>query len=138
MPLLEQVLENNPDTVKIVFKNMPLNFHKFAVPAALSALAAGEQGKFWEFHDELFAITPKLSPEDINGIATKLGLDIVRFKKDMESDSIKQKLAKDLKDAQNAGVTGTPTIFVNGIKVKNRSVPAIQKLIDEELAPKAK
>ena len=70
VPLLEQVLENNPDTVKIVFKNMPLNFHKFAVPAALSALAAGEQGKFWEFHDELFDITPKLSPEDINGIAT--------------------------------------------------------------------
>ena len=138
MPLLEQVLENNPDTVKIVFKNMPLNFHKFAAPAALAALAAGEQGKFWEFHDELFDITPKLSPEDINGIATKLGLDIARFKKDMESDSIKQKLAKDLKDAQNAGVTGTPTIFVNGIKVKNRSVPAIQKLIDEELAQKAK
>ena len=138
MPLLEQVLENNPDTVKIVFKNMPLNFHKFAAPAALAALAAGEQGKFWEFHDELFDITPKLSPEDINGIATKLGLDIARFKKDMESDSIKQKLAKDLKDAQNAEVTGTPTIFVNGIKVKNRSVPAIQKLIDEELAQKAK
>jgi len=138
VPLLEQVLENNPDTVKIVFKNMPLNFHKFAVPAALAALAAGEQGKYREFHDELFAISPKLSPKDINGIATKLGLDIAKFTKDMESPSIKQQLAKDIKDAGDAGVTGTPTIFVNGLKVKKRSLSAIQKLIDEEIAQKAK
>jgi protein-disulfide isomerase len=133
-PLLEQVHEKNPDTVKIVFKNMPLNFNKFAVPAALAALAAGEQGKFWEFHDELFAISPKLSPKDINGIATKLGLDIAKFTKDMTSPSIKQKLTKDIEDAQDAGVTGTPTIFVNGSKVKNRSLSAIQELIDKELS----
>lgn len=116
---------------------MPLRFHKFAEPAALAALAAAEQGKFWEFHDELFAISPKLSPIDIKGIAKKLGLDINKFNTDMASPAIKQKLAKDLQDAQKSGVTGTPTIFVNGIKLKNRTLPAIQKLIDEELAQKA-
>ncbi len=116
---------------------MPLSFHKFAEPAALAALAAGEQGKFWEFHDALFAATSKLTPDVINGIATKLGLDIEKFKKDMASVEIKQKLAKDLQDAKEAGVTGTPTLFVNGIRLKSRTLPAIQKIIDEELAPKA-
>jgi len=138
VPLLEQVLENNPDTVKIVLKNMPLRFHKFAEPSALAALAAAEQGKFWEFHDELFAISPKLDPAAITKIAQKLGLDMDKFVKDMASPAMRQKLAKDLHDAQEAGVTGTPTIFVNGIKLKARSLPAIQQLIDEELAQTAK
>jgi protein-disulfide isomerase len=137
VPLLEQVLEHNPDTVKIVLKNMPLRFHKFADPAARAALAAGEQGKYWEFHDELFVISPKLDPKAIKGIATKLGLDINKFNKDMVSPEIRKKLAKDLRDAQESGVTGTPSIFVNGKKLKSRSLPAIQKLIDEELAQKA-
>ncbi len=136
MPLLEQVLEHNPDTVKIVFKNMPLGFHKQAGPAALAALAAGNQGKFWEFHDALFA-TPKLSAKAINDIAVTLGLNIEQFKKDMNSPQIKQKLAKDLQDAKESGVTGTPTIFINGTKLKSRTLPAIQKIIDEELAKKA-
>lgn len=134
MPLLEQVLEHNPDTVKIVFKNMPLGFHKFAEPAARAALAAGEQGKFWEFHDELFASAPKLDPGTITAIATKLGLDIAKFNKDMASAEIQQKLIQDLQDAKDAGVTGTPTLFVNGVKLKSRTLPAIQKIIDEEIA----
>ena len=137
MPLLEQVLEHNPNTVKIVLKNMPLRFHKFADLAARAALAAGEQGKYWEFHDELFLVSPKLDQKSIYGIATKLGLDFDKFKNDLASQAIKQKIAKDLQDAQDSGVTGTPTIFVNGIKLKNRDLPSIQKLIDEELAQKA-
>jgi len=132
VPLLEQVLEHNPDTVKIVFKNMPLNFHKLAVPAALAALSAGNQGKFWEFHDELFA-TPKITAESIQETAKKLNLDIEKFQKDMLSPEIKQKLDRDLRDAKEAGVTGTPTIFINGVKVKTRTVEAMQKLIDEKL-----
>ena len=136
MPLLEQVLEHNPDTVKIVLKNMPLGFHKFATPAALAALAAGNQGKYWEFHDALFA-TPKLSTKAINDIAVQLGLDVAQFTKDMNSPQTQQKLGKDLRDAKESGVTGTPTIFINGTKLKNRSLPAIQKIIDEELAKKA-
>lgn len=138
MPLLEQVLENNPETVKIVLKNMPLRFHKFADPAARAALAAGEQGKYWEFHDALFAISPKLNPKAIYGIAQNLGLDIERFRKDMDSPEIKQMIAKDLYDAQEAGVTGTPTLFINGVRLRNRTLSSIQKLIDEELSLKTK
>ncbi|RUM40108.1 MAG: hypothetical protein DSY80_10800 [Desulfocapsa sp.] len=133
MPLLEQVLEHNPDTVKIVFKNMPLNFHKQAAPAALAAIAAGNQGKFWEYHDELFA-TPKLNNNSFDAIAKKIGLDLEKFKKDMKSPAVQQKLAKDLLEAKEAGVNGTPTIFIDGVKLKRRELPAFQKLIDEALA----
>jgi len=135
VPLLEQVLEHNPETVKIVLKNLPLNFHKFAQPAALAALAAGNQGKYWEFHDALFE-APKLDATTIDTIATKLGLDIKVLKEDMASAQIQQKLAKDVFDAQEAGVRGTPTIIINGRLLKERSLAAIQKVIDEELAKK--
>jgi len=133
VPLLEQVLEQNPDTVKIVLKNMPLNFHQMAAPAALAALAAGKQGKFWEYHDELFAAS-KLNRNSFNIIAKKVGLDLKKFKEDIGSPAVQQQLEKDLHDAQEAGVTGTPTIFVNGVKLKRRELPAFQKLIDEALA----
>jgi len=134
VPLLEQVLENNPDTVKIVLKNMPLNFHEFAVPAALAALAAGKQGKYWEYHDELFANASKLTDKSFEEIAKKLGLDLKKFQKDINSPEVQQQLGKDLNDAKEAGVTGTPTIFVNGVKLKRRELPAFQKLINEALA----
>jgi protein-disulfide isomerase len=126
------VLENNAETIKIVFKNMPLRFHEFAGPSAKAAMAAFKQGKFWEFHDELFK-SKKLSNEVINNIAVDLGLDIDQFKKDMNSAEIRQMIEKDLMDAQKAGVTGTPTVFINGKKLKNRSLQGFQSMIDEEL-----
>jgi protein-disulfide isomerase len=129
------VLEQNHDNVKIVFKNMPLRFHKFADPAARAALAAGEQGKFWEFHDELFA-SEKLSDQVIKNIAVKLGLDMSRYEADMNSPAVKQKISKDLNDAQLAGVTGTPTVFINGQRLKNRSPQGFQALINEALKNK--
>jgi protein-disulfide isomerase len=127
------VLENNADTVKIVFKNMPLQFHKMADPAHRAALAAGEQGKFWEFHDKLFA-AKKLSPELIDATAAELALDLTKFKADMNSPKIRMMINKDLSDAKKAGVTGTPTVFINGRKLQQRSLQGFQKLIDEELA----
>jgi protein-disulfide isomerase len=126
------VLENNAETIKIVFKNMPLRFHEFAGPSAKAAMAAFKQGKFWEFHDELFK-SKKLSNEVINNIAVDLGLDMDQFKKDMNSAEIRQMIEKDLMDAQKAGVTGTPTVFINGKKLKNRSLQGFQSMIDEEL-----
>ncbi|THB73602.1 MAG: hypothetical protein D6B25_14825 [Desulfobulbaceae bacterium] len=126
------MLENNPDTVKIVLKNMPLRFHPFADPAARAALAAGEQGKFWEFHDELFSLE-ELNQQAIDQIAVNLGLNIQKFNGDRNSPAIRQKINKDIRDAAAAGVTGTPTIFVNGRKLKNRSFQGFQALINEEL-----
>jgi protein-disulfide isomerase len=131
------VFEKNSETVKIAFKNMPLNFHKMAQPAHRAAMAAEMQGKFWEFHDRLFA-AKALSNELIDTTAVELGLDIDKFKKDINSPVVLQKINKDLQDAQKAGVTGTPTIFINGRKLSERSLQGFQKLIDEELATPGK
>lgn len=137
LPLIEQVMKNNPKTLKVVFKNMPLDFHKMARPAAYAALAAQEQGKFWEFHDQLFN-TKKLSLESIDKIATELSLDMEKFKADMKSPEILAKVEKDLKDAKAAGVTGTPTVFINGRKPKQRNPQGYQAVINEELQKLAK
>lgn len=140
-PLLEQALEKNPDTVKVILKNMPLAMHQFADPAARAALAAGEQGKYWEFHDALFALPAlniALNDKAIEDIAVKLGLKMDRFKSDMASPKIRQKVDQDIMDAQKAGVTGTPAIFVNGHPLRERTIEAIQQKIDAALGKPAK
>ena len=134
MPLFEQVLDKYPDSVKVVFKHYPLSFHKQALPAALASMAAAEQGKFWEYHDELFINQKSLAKEKYLEIAENLGLDLKKFSLDMMRPSLRQKIEQDVTEAQKAGVTGTPTIFVNGRKLKNRNIASLSKLIDEELA----
>jgi len=106
--------------------------HNMAEPAALAAIAAQNQGKFWQMHDALFA-TPKLNKETIDQAAEGIGLDMNKYKKDMNSPETKQKLARDLASARQADVTGTPTLFVNGRRVKNRGPDVIQKMVDQEI-----
>jgi len=103
-----------------------------ALPSAKAALAAREQGKFWEFHDRLFA-EKKLSPMSITKIAQDLKLDLPRFEKDMASAKIQAEINKDLQDAKKAGVTGTPTAYINGRLPKQRSLDGFQAIINEEL-----
>ncbi len=134
MPLFEQVLDKYPESVKIIFKHYPLPFHKQALPAALASMAAGEQGKFWEYHDELFLHQSSLSSNKYLEIAQNMGLDLKKFSLDMMRPSIRKKIEQDISDAKKAGVTGTPTIFVNGRKLKKRGFGAISKLIDNERA----
>jgi len=134
MPLFEQVLDKYPESVKIIFKHYPLPFHKQALPAALASMAAGEQGKFWEYHDELFLQQNSLSSDKYLEIAQNMGLDLKIFSLDMMRPSIRKKIEQDISDAKKAGVTGTPTIFVNGRKLKKRGFDSISKLIDNERA----
>ena len=127
------MLEHNPDTVKIVLKNLPLvSIHKFAEKAALAALAAGLQGRFWQFHDELFD-SPELNDQVIESIAQKVGLDMVAFKKDLASPKVRQLLGQDLQDANELKIGGTPSLFINGRKVKERSLATLQTMINQEL-----
>lgn len=137
-PLLEQLLEQNPETVKIVFKHLPLPMHKEAKPAALAAIAAQNQGKFWQMHDALFSTSKALSKKNIETAAASIGLDMEQFKKDLAAPATTQKLHKDIADAQKSDVGGTPTLFINGHRVKNRSLPAMQAIIDHELQTEGK
>jgi len=134
MPLFEQVLDKYPDSVKIVFKHYPLAFHKQAFPAALASMAAGEQGKFWEYHDELFLHQSSLSSQKYMEIAQNMSLDLKKFSLDMMRPSLRNKIEQDIADAKKAGVTGTPTIFVNGRKLKKRDFVSLSKMIGAELA----
>jgi len=133
VPVLEQVLEKNPENVKFAFKNYPLRNHKFAMKAAIAALAAGSEGKFWEFHDELYKNYNKLSDQKIREIAIGLGFDQAEFEKRMSDPKIAAMIRQDLQDGAKAGVRGTPTIFINGRRLKNRSLQGFQAAIDREL-----
>jgi protein-disulfide isomerase len=134
MPLFEQALDKYPDSVKIVYKHYPLSFHKQALQAALASLAAAEQGRFWEYHDELYLNQNSLSNEKYIEIAQNLGLDLKKFSLDIMRPSLRKKVEEDVEDAKKAEVTGTPAIFVNGRQLKSRDFQTLSKLIDAELA----
>ena len=82
--------------------------------AALAAEAARNQGKFWEYHDKLFANQSKLELNDLKKYAKELGLDTVRFEKDLVNLDNKKRVTDDMAEAKALGVTGTPGFFVNG------------------------
>ena len=113
---MKQLMQSYPNEVRLVFKNIPLppSFHKNATEAAYAALAAWKQGKFWEMHDLLFANQSKLSPAFYEEKAKELGLDIDKFKKDMQSEEVKKIVAEDQKQAQELGIQGTPGFVVKG------------------------
>ncbi len=131
------MLEQYPNDVKLVFKNFPLErIHKFAKNAAIAVLAANQQGKFWEYHDELFKNYNKLNDAKFDEIAQSLELNMEQFKQDMQNPAIAAIVQRDLKDGVAAGVRGTPSIFVNGRSLKQRSLPGFKQVIDDELAKK--
>ena len=101
--------------------------------AAIAALAAESEGKFWEFHDELYKNYNKLSDQKIREIALGLGFNQAEFEKKMNDPKITATIRQDLQDAAQAGVRGTPTIFINGRRLKNRSPQGFQAAIDKEL-----
>ncbi len=117
-PVLHKTVEEpefKPKT-RFVFKNYPLPSHEHADPAARAAVAAQNQGKFWEMHDQLFTHQEQLTNQEIEGFAKKLGLDLEKFKTDWNSNDTKDKVAKDKEAGTKAGITGTPSIFINGRK----------------------
>ncbi len=132
-PMTEEILRQYPDQVKVVFKNFPLSSHEHAKPAALAAMAAQNQGKFWEFHDELFAAQRELSRDKIMAIARDLDLDMNQFQRDIRSRELSRRLQKDMQDGQQAGVRGTPTIFVNGMLLEQRNAETLRGMVEDAL-----
>jgi len=134
--LIQQVLDQYPKKVKLVIKNFPLSRHTFARKAAQAAMAAKAQGKFWEFRRELFENHQSLSDAKILEIAKGLELDMARFTKDMNSRSVRDFVTRDIVNGRQIGVRGTPSIFVNGKRVKIRTPFDLFTVIDAELKPK--
>lgn len=133
-PLLEKVLKQYPNEVKLVYKNFPIaKIHKFAHKAAVAALAAGEQGKYWEYHDLLFKDYKNINDARIEEIATTLGLDMEKFFKNMTNPEFIKLVNDDYQEGVRAGVRGTPTIFINGRLLKQRTLDGFMTIIDDEL-----
>jgi protein-disulfide isomerase len=139
VPELDAMLKIFPKQVKLIFKEFPLEIHSDAYRAATAALAAQKQGKFWEMHYALFAHHENLSMESITKIAQDLKLDATRFQKDMESKEIHETIARDLKDGNDAGVEGTPTIFIDGQRYNGRiALTNLREIINAELKKSGK
>lgn len=127
------MLEKYPQDVRLVFKNFPLRSHQYAGIAAIGALAANEQGKFWEFHDMLYANYNTLNQAKIDEIARDIGLDMNKFNNAKSDPAIVAIVKRDMQEGVDAGVRGTPTIFVNGKLLRNRSIAGFQEVIERVL-----
>jgi len=133
-PTLVELEKKYGDKVAIVFKHQPLPFHKDAPLAAQASMAAHQQGKFWEMHDVMFANQRALTPEDLEKYAQQIGLNMERFKQDLNSEKIKAAIEEDKALGAKVGARGTPTLFVNGHKIVGaQPASAFEPLIDAEL-----
>jgi protein-disulfide isomerase len=133
VPQLEQLLTKYTGKVKVVFKNFPIRSHKYALKAAVAALAAEPAGKFWEFHDTLFSNYSRLNDQKIQEIVGLLGLDETKFKEQQKNSAITQRIRQDYEEGIRIGVRGTPTIFINGKKLRERGMKGMEAVIEKEL-----
>jgi protein-disulfide isomerase len=114
---LKKVLQTYGNNVRLVFKHLPLEIHSQALSSARASFCAGEQDKFWQYHDALFA-SDNFSPEAFNKMAADLGLDLPSFKKCFDSELSRASVLNDVQEAKRLGINGTPTFIVNGTLVR--------------------
>jgi protein-disulfide isomerase len=134
-PTLQQLREQYKGKIRLAWKHQPLSFHPHAMPAAEAAMAAHEQGKFWEFHDELFKRQGELGPALYEEVAKKLGLNLERFRAVIQSHKYAAHIQADMNAGNAVGAQGTPTFFINGKKlVGAQPIDAFRQVIDAELA----
>jgi protein-disulfide isomerase len=141
-PINQLEKDYNP-RLRVIFRHFPLPNHQHAHAAALASEAAGLQGRFWEMHDLLYreqSVWTKASdvPTLFNSYAGILGLNIDRFKKDMESDQVKTRVASDQKRGVELGVKNTPTIFLNNRELAPTSLNPAELRKEIDAAMKAK
>lgn len=137
LPLVQQVLDAYPKDVKFVYKEFPLtSIHQNAMNASKAAIAAKRQGKYWEMHDALFENYQNLAEDNLKKIAGEVGLDVAQWEKDYKSPEVDKDVQDDMRLASQSDVRGTPTMFVNGKRVANRSFEGIKEMIESALKEK--
>jgi protein-disulfide isomerase len=136
-PTLDQILNEYGGRVRIAFKHLPLDIHPMAMAAHIAAEAANRQGKFWEMYQRIFANQQDLAPATFTRYARELGLDVVRFERDVASSEVRARVDADKELADSLEVTGTPGFFVNGRFLSGaQPFESFKRLIDAELAAK--
>jgi len=137
-PTVKEVLTKYGDKVSLSYRDYPLTaIHPQAMIAAQASRCAEEQGKFWEYHDQLFNAS-KLEKDDLIEYARNLKLDDKQFDSCLAGEKYKTEIEKDLEEGRKAGVTGTPGFFINGVEVSGAKPGSeFTKIIDDELARKS-
>jgi protein-disulfide isomerase len=134
-PILDSLARAYPNEVKVVFKHFPLSFHPQAKAAAAAAIAAGKQGKFFEFRYKVAPHFRDLKDSTYLGVAKEIGLNMEQFKKEMAlGPDANRILDEDMQLGRKIGVEGTPTIFVNGRLASDRSYEYFEHMIQQARA----
>jgi protein-disulfide isomerase len=136
LPTLDSITQKYGNRIRLVFRDYPIEqLHPGASRAHVAARCANEQGKFWPFHDLLFARAPRTSDDDMKGMAKQVGMDAAAFDACLASGKYDAAVRRDMDEGQRAGVTGTPAFFINGRLVSGaQPLEAFTQLIDDELA----
>jgi protein-disulfide isomerase len=125
--------------VRLVFKDFPLDFHAGARPAAEAARCAGLAGRYWEYHDLLFVAQPDFTRDDLVRYADRIGLDREAFTACLTGSRFRDAVEQDVTEGKAAGVTGTPTFFINGRRlVGAQPVEVFQEAVRDALEEAAK
>ena len=133
-PVLRQILEEFQGEVKLYFKHYPLPQHTSARLAAEAATAAQKQGKFWPFEEKLWANQDNLTPAELEKYAKEIGLDLAKFRQDLDSPAVKARVQKDRTEGSAAGISSTPTLFINGREYTDtHDTESLREWIKEEL-----
>jgi protein-disulfide isomerase len=138
LPTLDQIQKEYEGKVRFAFRHNPLPFHEAAVPVHLAAMAAQEQGKFWEFHAKAFENQREFTDANIVKWAQELGLNIEKFNADRAKPAFKERMENEIKFARDNGAQGTPAFFVNGVLlVGAQPFEEFKSVIDALLAEKS-
>ena len=132
--LMEGLLKKYNGKVRYVFKHFPLSFHKWAKPASYAAVAAQNQGKFWEYYAKLYTDVKNINEETIINYAKELKLDMDKFNADRTAAETAAKVQADITQGSLFGVRGTPTLFVNGVRIVGANSAKIEEAITKQIA----
>jgi len=132
-PVLEEIVTEFNGKVKLVVRDFPLDQHTFALKAAEAAEAAREQGKYWEYAAVIFKNQTALEIDKLKEYATHVGLDRKRFDAALDSGKFSDHVQQDLQDGYKLGVNSTPTVFINGRKIKDRTRESLRSAVEAAL-----
>ncbi len=134
VPEIKALLNAFPTQVKLIFKQYPLEIHSYADLAAAAAIAAQKQDKFWAMHDAMYDHYQDLSRKSIMQLAKDSGLNMERFEADIDSTEVRETVVRDVQDGNDAGVEGTPSLFVDGQRYNGPiALSALKPILTDEL-----
>jgi 2-hydroxychromene-2-carboxylate isomerase len=133
-PVMRQALDEFKNDVRVYFKHYPLPTHTNARIAAEGAVAAQKQGKFWQYSDSVWNHSESLTPAVLEQIAKEVGLDVDKWRKDVESEDVRQRVQKDRSEGESFNIAATPTIYLNGREYTDaRDIDSLKDWVNEEL-----